>query len=441
MKRTLTHNLGLKITAVLLAIITWFLVVNVSDPIRTNTYTNVPITVTNSSYIESMGLSGQLKQGSVTVTISDKVSVVKSIDVDDIVVTADLTQIINMDSNPVMVPLSVVCTKYPNISSDDITVTPKNVAINLEKLTSADFVVTPSTDGTKPDIEYEVGTMSVDPEKITISGPESIIKKIDKVVAKVNVTGRDKDVTLMGDLVIIDKNQEALKEHQMAYLTLQNLQENGKVSVDVKLWKVQSDVTISASASGTPKDGYQIGEVETTPSKISLVGSAEALEQLALQGNVIEIPASEIDATGKSEDFETKIDINEFLPEEIRLATDVSSSVLVTTTILPFGSKDYKVPAENISMSNLGENLIAVLNENEITVRVKGSDVRLGSLKAEDIKGFIELEGLEPGTHTVEVTVELPLGMSLVDKVETTVTITSTAPETEEVAKTSFKIK
>lgn len=441
MKRNLTHNLGLKITAVLLAVITWFLVVNVSDPIRTNTYTNVPITVTNSSYIESMGLSGQLKQDSVTVTISDKVSVVKSIDADDIVVTADLTQIINMDSDPVMVPLSVVCTKYPNISSEDITVTPQNVAINLEKLTSADFVITPSTDGTKPDIDYEVGTMSVDPEKITISGPESIINKIDKVVAKVNVTGLDQDVTLRGELVVIDKNQDALKDYQMAYLTLQNLQEDGRVDVNVKLWKVQTDVAISASASGAPKSGYQIGEVETTPSKISLVGSAEALEQLALQGNVIVIPESEIDATGKSSDFETKIDISEFLPEEIRLATDVSSSVLVTTTILPYGSKDYEVPAENISSSNLEENLIVVLNDNDITVRVKGSDVQLISLKAEDIKGTIDLEGLEPGTHTVEVKVELPAGMSLVDKVETTVTITSTEQEKEEVVKTASKTK
>lgn len=439
MKRTLAHNLGLKITAVLLAVIAWFLVVNVSDPIRTNTYTNVPITVSNSSYIESMGLSGQLKQDSVTVTISDKVSVVKSIDADDIVVTADLTQIINMDSNPVMVPLSVVCTKYPKISSEDITVTPKNVAINLEKLTSADFVVTPSADGTKPDIAYEVGTMSVDPEKITISGPESIINKIDKVVAKVNVTGLDQDVTLKGELVVIDKNQDALKEYQMAYLTLQNLQEDRKVGVDVKLWKVQKDVVIFASASGTPKNGYQIGEVETTPSKISLVGSAEALEQLALQGNVIEIPASEIDATDQSADFETKIDINEFLPEEIRLATDVSSSVLVSTTILPYGSKDFEVPAENIGTSNLEENRIAVLGENEITVRVKGSDVQLNSLKAKDIKGVIDLDGLEPGTHTVEVIVELPSGMSLVEKAQTTVTITST--ETEEVVKTSSKKK
>lgn len=441
MKRTMMHNLGLKISAVLLAVIAWFLVVNVSDPIRTNTYTNVPITVANSSYIESMGLSGQLKQDSVTVTISDKISVVKSIDADDIVVTADLTQIINMDSNPVMVPLSVVCTKYPNISSEDITVTPKNVTINLEKLTSADFVVTPSADGTRPDIDYEVGIMSVNPEKITISGPESIINKIDKVVAKVNVTGLDKDAAMSGEIVVIDKNQEALKDYQMAYLTLQNLQENGKVSVDVKLWKVQTDVSISASASGKPKNGYQIGEVETTPSKISLVGSAEALEQLALQGNIIEIPASEIDATGKSSDFETKIDINEFLPEEIRLATDVSSSVLVTTTILPYGSKDYEVPAEKISQIDLGDALIAVINENEITVRIKGSDAQLNSLKAEEITGTIDLDGLEPGTHTVEVAIVLPTGMSLVEKVETTVTITSTEQKTEEVIKTVSKNK
>lgn len=439
MKKILMNNLGLKITAVVLAIITWFMVMNVSNPVRTQTYSNIPITVTNSSYIESMGLSCQLEQTHVTVAIRDNVSVVKSIEASDIVVIADLTQIISMESDPVMVPLSVVCTKYPDISSEDIAITPQNVEVKLEKLISADFVVTASAGDTKPDKDYEVGEMQVDPEKITISGPESIINKIDRVVAQVEVTNLDEDCTLSGEIHVYDKNQEEVKESQMNYLTLHNVKEDGSVNVEVKLWKVQTDVGISASASGTPKDGYQIGEVITTPSKITLVGSPEALEKLAAQGNVIEIPASAIDASGKEENFETKIDISEFLPEDIRLATDVSSSVLVTTTILPFGSRDYNVPASNITIANLDENLRAVFNSNEITVRVKGSNAQLDELKPEEIRGTINLNGFQPGTHTVAVQITLPNGLSVVGDVEMNLTISQTEEEVAEVSKTSSK--
>lgn len=432
MKKVLMNNLGLKITAVVLAIIAWFLVMNVSNPIRSQTYTNIPITVTNSSYIESMGLSCQLEQTSVSVSIRDNVSVVKSISASDIMVIADMTQIISMESDPVMVPLSVVCTKYPGLSADEMSVTPKNVAIKLEKLKSADFLVTPSAGDSKPDKDYEVGVMQVDPEKITISGPESIINIIDKVVVTVNVNGMDSDGTKKGEVVVIDKNQQQLDDYQMSYLTFQNMNEDGSVSVHINLWKVQKDVSITASASGTPKYGYQIGEVVTTPSKISLVGSPEALEQLALLGNVIEIPASAIDATDMDADFETKIDINEYLPENIRLATDVSSSVLVKTAILPYGSRDYEVPVSNITQNNLEEGLIAVFKENEITVRVKGSDAYLNSLKTENLTGAVDFAGLSPGTHTVPVEIILPSGMTLVNEVKTTVTISSTVQDVEE---------
>lgn len=439
MKKVLMNNLGLKITAVVLAIISWFLVMNVSNPVRTQTYSNVPITVTNSSYIESMGLSCQLKQTHVTVAIRENVSVVKSIEASDIMVIADLTQIISMDSDPVMVPLTVVCTKYPDISAEDISVTPRNVEIKLEKLISADFVVTASAGDTKPDKDYEVGRMQVDPEKITISGPESIINKIDRVVAQVEVENLNGDSTLSGQIHVYDKNQDEVKESQMNYLTLHNVKEDGSVNVKVELWRVQTDIGISASASGTPEKGYQIGEVITTPSKITLVGSAEALELLAEQGNMIEIPASEIDAFGKNKDFETKIDISEFLPEDIRLATDVSSSVLVTTTILPYGSRDYNIPTSNVTIINLGEDLRAVFNANEITVRVKGSNTRLDELKAEEITGTVDLNGLSAGTHTVMVQITLPNDLSVVGDVEMNITISEMEKEVAEVSKTVSK--
>lgn len=429
MKKKLMNNLGLKITAVVLAIIAWFLVMNVANPERSQTFSNIPITVTNSSYIESMGLSFQLAQTTVSVTIRDNISVVRSISASDIMVIADLTQIISMESDPVMVPLSVICTKYPNLSTEEITVTPKNVEIRLEKLTSADFVVTASAGDTKPDKEYEVGKMQAEPEKITISGPESIVNIIDKVVANVDVSGMVRDDTKSGSVVVIDKNQEELDDYQMSYLTFQNVNQDGTVSVSIKLWKVQKDVTITASASGTPKYGYEIGEVVTTPSKISLVGSPEALEALEEKGNVIEIPASAIDASGKNKDFETKIDINEYLPDDVRLATDVSSSVLVKTAILPYGSRDFEIPIANITQNNLGDGLIAVFSDNEIAVRIRGSELLLNSLKPETITGSVDFNGLSPGTHSVSITISLPSGLELVNEVEATVTISSTIPE------------
>lgn len=419
-----TTNLSLKVVSVLLAILCWFVALNIEEPLKEKVITDVPITVVNGPYLESMGLSYQLKRDSVRVTVYGPRSIVNELDAGDILVQADMTQIVNMNSDPVMVPLSASCPRYPELEIEDFTVTPDCIALEVEPLVSESFVLTPSTGKTKPAKEYEVGTMSVLPEQITISGPESLVGKIDKILAKVDVDGQSMDGEFNGQIEIIDKNQEAFTEAQMKYLTLNGTDEDGNVRVSVDFWKLQTDVKIAAEFSGKPKAGYEVEKVTTTPETITVVGTDEALTALKEAGNCIEIPSEEIDVSGQSADITTKIDINEYLPEDIRLATDVSSSVIVTVTILPDGSKLYEVPVTNISQENLGENLMAVFGTAEIEVRLKGNERTLKQLKGEDITGYVDLANLTEGTHSVPVQIELAADITLVDAVTVEVTIT-----------------
>ena len=200
--------------------------------------------------------------------------------------------------------------------------------------------------------------------------------------------------------------------------------EYGNVRVSVDLWKVQTDVKIVAESSGKPIGGYEVEKVTTTPESITVVGTDEALAALKEAGNCIEIPSEVIDVSGQSADITTKVDINEYLPEDIRLATDVSSSVIVTVTILPDGSKLFEVPVTNISQENLGENLMAVFGTAEIEVRLKGNERTLRQLKGEDITGYVDLANLTEGTHSVPVQIELAADITLVDAVTVEVTIT-----------------
>lgn len=427
LKKLLENNLSLKIASILIAIFLWFWVTNLEDPVKIQNFNEVPITITNGSYLESMGLTCILSEtDSVKVSIEGNRSVVDRITSSDIVVTADLTQIVSLDSDPVMVPITATCTKYPNLSSDSITTYPSSIELNLEALTSESFVVTPSTDGTKPSKEYEVGKMEASLDQITITGPESLVNKIDKVVAKVNISNMSESGTLNGTIVVIDKNQEALTENQLSYLKMKELQENGTVEVDVDLWRLVTGVKIKASTSGTPKAGYQVGDITAVPAEISVVGSDAALALLSLQNNTITIPNTEINVTGKDEDFITKIDINEFLPANIRLATDVTENVLINVKILPDGSKAFNVPISNISQENLGENLMVSYTIDSIEVRIKGDESVLNSLKAEEILGTIDLTDLTAGQHTVSVTLTLPSGLRLVSDATVDITITET---------------
>lgn len=68
------------------------------------------------------------------------------------------------------------------------------------------------------------------------------------------------DYTQEVNLTIYDKNQEALSESEMNSLRIEN---NAKVVVTAKLWKIRTGVKIAAGYVGTPAGGYQVGSVKT----------------------------------------------------------------------------------------------------------------------------------------------------------------------------------
>ena len=164
----------------------------------------------------------------------------------------------------------------------------------------------------KPGKDYEVGSLTASPEKVRITGPKTLINKIDKVNASIELDGNTEDFTQDVNLTIIDKNQEVLTDSEMNSLRIEN---NAKVTVTAKLWKIRQGVQISADYVGTPAEGYQVGAVRTVPDTISVAGSAEGLESLADNNNVITIPEDSIDISGESEDVEKKISLTNLLPD------------------------------------------------------------------------------------------------------------------------------
>ena len=52
--KLITNNFGLKVLAVIVAVIFWLIIVNVEDPERTRVF-SVPVTIENADYLEDMG--------------------------------------------------------------------------------------------------------------------------------------------------------------------------------------------------------------------------------------------------------------------------------------------------------------------------------------------------------------------------------------------------
>ena len=426
-KRKITDNIPLKIMSVAVAVVLWLIVVNIDNQTGTNYYTINDVELINKEYVESSDTIGKMcmpeqNQDSIKIAITASKKIRDKIKVTDISAVADLQQAVSLDTNPVMVPITVTCS-VPGVSSNDIKVTPQNLSVNLDEKETQEFVVNVSRGDTKPGKDYEVGSLTANPEKVRITGPKTLVNKIDKVNATIELDGNTQDFTQDVNLTIIDKNQEALSDSEMNSLRIEN---NAKVVVTARLWKIRQGVGISASYVGTPADGYEVGSVKTVPDTISVAGSTEGLESLAENNNVITIPADSIDISGESKDVEKKISLNNLLPDNVKLTSDSSEDVWVTVNILPVGSKEFDIPTKNIEVKNKPDDLQVTFETAQIELRIKSDTKNMDDLDAKkDIKLSIDLDGKKEGNYEVPVKVVLPDGYETVEDVTTEVVISS----------------
>ncbi|HIW51545.1 MAG TPA: hypothetical protein IAA10_11455 [Candidatus Blautia intestinavium] len=424
MKEKLMNNILLKILSLLIAFFVWLIVVNADNPIMTKSFVISDVQLLNEAYIDADGKMCMQddEQQPIRVTIRAERKILDGISTSDIRAVADLQQAVSLDTDPVMVPITALC---DGVSPENIQVSPQNLSLHVEDKDTQEFVVNVTTNNTRPDKAYEVGTLTSSPEKIKITGPISLINKIDKVNAAIDVTDAVQDVTEETEVTVIDKNGEPFSDSDMSYLNV------SKVTVTARLWKVRSDVRISAEYSGTPGDGYVAESVTTTPNVISVAGSSTALAALEEQNNTIWIPADAVDISGKTSDYEEKVNISDYLPEGLKLTADSSEDLFIRVNILPEGSTVCEVPTKNITVENAPDQMQVAFDTAMIEVRVKKTSEDLADLKESDIKASIDLDGKEEGSYELPVEISLPKGYELVDEITTGVEVSriSTAEE------------
>ena len=412
----LFQNMTLKMASLAGAIIIWLIIMNINDPVVTRIIYDVPVNVVNTSYIESMGLSYKISDGydTIAVTVRGNRSLVESLTASRFNVTADLTQIISLETDPVMVPLTVYC---PSISSENLTASPRNINIDIEEMVSKEFVINATEAGTTPANGFEVGEMTVEPETVTIRGPGTLIDKIERVNAIVDVTGIRTDKDMEPVIRITDKNGEQITDTQMSYLSMNVTEE--EMNVHVTVYAVRSGVSLKVETSGEPASGYTVGNIAVTPSTLSVVGSRAVLDMLEQNGNVITITADSglVDVTDKVSDVSVKIDIRHILPEGLSLASQSSTTAVVSVQILPANSRSVTVETRNIDLSGLADGYSCVFESSSLEIKIQGSPEILGGLSASDLRASVDLSGLMIGRQKVPVSVDLPDGCSLVEDV------------------------
>ena len=391
MKSKWKKNIGYKMLALAFACLLWWLVMNVDDPIDSKQYT-VDVIVTNPEVITNQGKSYQVVENtkSVVVTIKARRKVLAEIKKSNIMATADLREMQDV-SVPIRISVSGFEGEYEEVSAN-----PRNIQVKVENTVKKTFPITAMASGT-PRSGYVVGVMTPSPKTVDISGPESLIKKINKVVAKVDVSEMSVDKDIETTLQYFDAADNPVDR----ILLTSNCDKNG-VMVYVDLWKTKEvPLLFNTSAIKTAR-GYAVSRLEVEPEKVEISASPDVLEQIT----ELSIGKEALKKTGLTANEEVIVEIQKYLPEGVTLADPDAGSVVVRIIVEKAGTKTLQLATGAIEKINMSEKLQLEFDVLEISLEFSGKDEFLAALSAETVKAVIDLkEYTKEGTYEVPVTV------------------------------------
>ena len=206
MKEKMIENFPLKAMALLFAIVLWIFVVNINDPIQTGTYSNIEVNITHQEVITNTGDTFYATNNSnvVTVVVRAERSVLEDIKAKDIIATADIREL-TLDT---LVPIRISIPNYEG-KYKEAYAAPHNVQIEREKSVSKSFPISVTTIG-ESDYENAIGELKASSESVEIAGPKSLVGRIEKVVAQVDISGLREDSQLSAKLILYDGGENEI---------------------------------------------------------------------------------------------------------------------------------------------------------------------------------------------------------------------------------------
>ena len=398
MKETLMSNLSLKILSAVAAILLWLVVVNVDDPVKTETYSGIRVSMVNEEAVTSKGKVYKIEDNSdvISVQVSAKRSIHKKLSSADFVATADMEKDIQYDN---LVAINVTCTNR-NVKTTDIKQSRSNVKVSIENSATEEFNVVVKQKGTEGD-GYLVGDMIPEQRVISVTGPESLIEKIRRLEAEVDVTGRTTDDTVVSKLKVVDGNGDSV---DTAYLSF-----NGKtegISVKVTMLNTK-EVGLKLGVSGTPGHGYRYTGLSFKPETVQIAGTASDLKSL----NTIRVPNEAVNIDGLRENSSIEVALTDYLPDNIRLVDEAADGLIVVhVTLEAEETRDMTVPVSNISLTGVPKGYSVTFRElEEVSIPVTALKAELDELSSDDIAVKLDASSVEEeGIYILPLQIHIP---------------------------------
>lgn len=285
--------------------------------------------------------------------------------------------------------------KYKDLS-DKLTakISPAYATVDVQEKVTKEFKVDAEFNTNLLASGFESESPIVDPKVVKITGAKNVIDQITYVKATIDAKKEiNQTITRNAKVQVLDKS--------LNKLDVEVDQDTVEVTIPVK--NPSKTVPITVNPIGDEKDGVVINSITTEPKSIKIYGRNDVLKEI----NAISVDV-DISKYDKDTEFDVHLKmpkgVNKIEPEVVRVKLNISD-------------KEEEKTIRDIQVSSTGMNENYTMQflspaNGMVDLTVMGTSNSLKAISANDFNILMDLSGLAPGDHDVNLKVEGPNDVS-----------------------------
>lgn len=297
------------IVCFLISFVIWIYVANISTQNYEKTFSLIDIRIEGSELLaERCNLSViNIEESKVSVTVSGLRADISELTADDFSAYIDVRDI--SEAGRHLMDVSIDLPESVSLVSR----TPQSVNISVDSISETEVDVVVKFSAYSMDLSYQLGEPITDKEKITVSGPQAILDRIDCAVAYIDLGTVTSGVVKRTEVVLVDGSENVIDSPYISF-------NDKSVTVTVPV-TVEKNIPI--------KVGFELGADENDYESISLSQQLLRIKgDPGLVSQIADITIYKLD--GKSEGIFTVTPDSVLLPEGIELVGQTTDIIIST---------------------------------------------------------------------------------------------------------------
>ena len=376
--KTLKNNLSFKLAALLVAIVAWYYVMEDKNPVKTQEYKNIPVTILNQERLsEKQLILMEPKNPTVNITLQGKRNEMNRINYNEIKASIDIKDYLREGTHSIKVNVD-----KPNTLTV-IKMDKAEVSVHLENIIKKNLPVQVKIMD-QLENDYILEETSSNPVGVTVEGPSSKIAQITQVVAPVYVKNMEKSTSQNVSLELWDDQNP---------LILDGVKINREfVSVNLGLQYIK-ELPIEMVKEGELPEGISLITTNISPKTVKVKGDKGVLDALE------KIKTAPINLSQIKDDSKVKLTLK--LPDGVEIHGK-KNNVLCNFVVDKEIEKDILIPPTGVSVEGLRTGFkVEFLDKDLILVKVSGKRSVVNHWSSKNIILIAKTDNLGKGIHKV----------------------------------------